>query len=159
MIIEGAKACQKYGRRLKIKKGQFMSPEDTENIVNKAKHFIGLDDILLTERGTSFGYRNLIVDMASYGIMKSFGVQVIHDATHCVQRPGALGNQSGGKKEQIVTLARAAIAAGADGIFMEAHPSPKDALSDSATVVDLKNVKTIVKELIKIKNLVSEFSS
>ncbi len=151
MIAAGALACQKYQRQLKIKKGQFLSPEETENIVHKAMNFIPKEKILLTERGTSFGYNNLIVDMASFQIMKSFGVRAIHDATHCVQRPGGLGTASGGKREQIFVLAKAAVAAGADGIFMEAHPNPEKALSDSATSLPLKMVKPFVESLIRIK--------
>ena len=151
MIFAGAEACKKYNRELKIKKGQFLSPEETKNIVDKAHHFLPLDKIILTERGTSFGYNNLVVDMASFQIMKSFGVRTVHDATHCVQRPGGLGKATGGKREQIVTLAKAAVAAGADGIFMECHPNPDKALSDSATALPLSQVKSIVEVLLKIK--------
>ncbi len=150
MIIAGAEACKKYDRQLKIKKGQFLSPEETGNIVEKANTIIDKNQILLTERGTSFGYNNLIVDMASFQIMKSFGVRAIHDATHCVQRPGGLGKTTGGKREQILTLARAAIAAGADGIFMEVHPDPDKSKSDASTSLDLKNVETIVDGLMRI---------
>ena len=156
MIIEGAKACAKYSARLKVKKGQFLSPHDTKNIVEKASNFLPLDSIYLTERGTSFGYNNLIVDMASFQIMKSFGVKTVHDATHCVQRPGGLGNITGGKREQIKVLARAAVAAGADAIFMEAHPNPDKALSDSTTQLDMTQVPELVKSLLKIKKAVSE---
>lgn len=155
MIIEGAKACQRYGAQLKIKKGQFLAPSDTKNIVEKAQNFLELDKILLTERGTSFGYNNLIVDMASFQIMKSFGVRTIHDATHCVQQPGGMGKTTGGKRDQIVTLAKAAVAAGADGIFMEAHPEPPKALSDSTNQLELDKVKDLVQILLEIKEVVS----
>jgi 2-dehydro-3-deoxyphosphooctonate aldolase (KDO 8-P synthase) len=151
MIVAGAMACQKYQRQLKIKKGQFLSPEETENIVQKAANFIPKEKILLTERGSSFGYNNLVVDMASFQIMKSFGVRAIHDATHCVQRPGGLGTSTGGKRDQIFVLAKAAVAAGADGIFMEAHPDPSKALSDSATCLPLDSVKTVVSSLLKVR--------
>jgi len=154
MIIAGAQACKKYNSILKIKKGQFLSPEETKNIVEKAENFIGKDQILLTERGTSFGYNNLVVDMASFSIMKSFGVRTVHDATHCVQRPGGLGNKTGGKREQILVLAKAAIAAGADGIFMECHPNPDKALSDASTSLDLTKVGGIVESLLKIYEVV-----
>lgn len=154
MIIEGAKACKRYGSQLKVKKGQFLAPEDTKNIVDKASNFLDLDQILLTERGTSFGYNNLVVDMASFQIMKSFGVRTIHDATHCVQRPGGLGKSTGGKREQIETLAKAAIAAGADGIFMEAHPNPEKALSDATSQLPLEKVKPIIEKLLKIREVV-----
>ena len=150
MILAGAEACKKYQRQLKIKKGQFLSPEETGNIVEKANSLISKDQILLTERGTSFGYNNLIVDMASFQIMKSFGVRAIHDATHCVQRPGGLGKTTGGKREQILTLARAAIAAGADGIFMEVHPNPDQAKSDASTSLPLDKADEIVAQMVKI---------
>lgn len=154
LIQNGAMASQKYGRRLKIKKGQFLSPEDTKNIIEKACCHLSKDKILLTERGTSFGYNNLIVDMASFSIMKSFGVKVIHDATHCVQRPGGLGAQTGGKREQVEILGRAAIAAGADGVFVEVHPDPEKALSDSATCLSLNKVKKFISDLIKIYEVI-----
>ena len=155
MIIAGAQACEKYGRQLKIKKGQFLSPEETKNIVDKAVNFLMKDKILLTERGTSFGYNNLVVDMASFSIMKSFGVRTIHDATHCVQRPGGLGTSTGGKREQILVLARAAVAAGADGVFMECHPNPDKALSDSTTSLELPKIGGIIESLLKVKDAVS----
>lgn len=151
MIEAGANACKKYGRRLKIKKGQFLSPYDTKNIVEKASTILDLDSILLTERGTSFGYQTLIVDMASFQIMKSFGVKTIHDATHCVQRPGGLGNITGGNRDQIFVLAKAAAAAGADGFFMEAHPNPEKGLSDSATMLNMKEVPAMIETLLRIK--------
>ena len=154
MIHAGALACQKYGRILKIKKGQFLSPEETGNIVDKAKSVIPLSQIYLTERGSSFGYNNLVVDMGSFQIMKSFGVKTIHDATHCVQRPGGLGTSTGGKREQIEVLARAAIAAGADGIFMECHPDPDKALSDPTTSLDIKKVRPLVETLLRVYEVV-----
>lgn len=154
MILAGAEACKKYDRQLKIKKGQFLSPEETGNIVDKAGHFLSKDKILLTERGTSFGYNNLVVDMASFQIMKSFGVRAIHDATHCVQRPGGLGKTTGGKREQILTLARAAVAAGADGIFMEVHPEPEKAKSDASTSLPLDRAEEIIETLMKLHRVV-----
>lgn len=156
MIFSGAEACKKHNRELKIKKGQFLSPEETKNIVDKASHFLPKEKIILTERGTSFGYNNLVVDMASFQIMKSFGVRAVHDATHCVQRPGGLGTATGGKREQILVLARAAVAAGADGIFMECHPDPDKALSDAATALPLDQVKGIVEKLLRIRRAVAE---
>ncbi len=155
MIVEGAKACAKYNRLLKIKKGQFLSPQETSNIVEKASHFIPKDQILLTERGSSFGYNNLIVDMASFSIMKEFGVRAIHDATHCVQMPGGLGDRTGGKRDQIRVLARAAVAAGADGIFMETHPEPTKALSDASTCLALEQVHEVVSDLVRIYGVVN----
>jgi 2-dehydro-3-deoxyphosphooctonate aldolase (KDO 8-P synthase) len=156
MIFAGAEACAKYGRELKVKKGQFLSPEETKNIVDKASHFLSKDKIILTERGSSFGYNNLVVDMASFQIMKSFGVRAVHDATHCVQRPGGLGTATGGKREQILVLARAAVAAGADGIFIECHPNPAAAKSDAATALPLEQVKSVVEQLLKIRRAVEE---
>lgn len=156
MIVAGAQACQKYLRQLKIKKGQFLSPEETGNIVDKASSVMPKDKILLTERGSSFGYNNLVVDMASFQIMKSFGVRAIHDATHCVQRPGGLGKSTGGKREQISVLARAAIAAGADGIFMETHPRPDEALSDAATSMQLTKAPAMIKEWLRLFKVVQD---
>jgi 2-dehydro-3-deoxyphosphooctonate aldolase (KDO 8-P synthase) len=154
IIAAGAEACAKYGRILKVKKGQFLSPEETKNIVDKAATILPKNQILLTERGSSFGYNNLIVDMASFQIMKSFGVKTVHDATHCVQRPGGLGTATGGKREQILVLAKAAIAAGADGVFMETHPNPDKALSDAATSLPLDQIKEIVAQLLRIYEVV-----
>lgn len=154
MIAAGAEACQKFNRILKVKKGQFLSPEETKNIVDKATTFLPKEQILLTERGTTFGYNNLVVDMASFQIMKSFGVRTVHDATHCVQRPGGLGTATGGKREQILVLAKAAIAAGADGIFMECHPTPDKALSDPSTSIQIDEIPRIIDQLLKIYQVV-----
>ena len=154
LIVEGAKACQKYGRRLKIKKGQFLAPEQMEYIVQKANNFIPKEKILLTERGSCFGYSNLVVDMTSFNIMKSFGVKTVHDATHCVQQPG--GKTTGGRSEQILTLAMAAVAAGADAVFMETHPNPPQALSDAATQIPLEQLPHIVKRLLSIYQVRNE---
>lgn len=154
MILAGAKACAEKGSRLKVKKGQFLSPEETKNIVDKAKTYLKEDAILLTERGTTFGYNRLIVDMASFEIMKSFGVKTVHDATHCVQRPGGLGTSTGGAREQIPALAKAAIAAGADGVFMETHPTPDKAKSDPTNCMDLKLIPSMVESLLKIYEVV-----
>lgn len=151
IVIAGAEACKKYDRRLKVKKGQFIAPEQVENIISKANHFIGLDKILLTERGTCFGYGNLIVDMASFQIMKSYGVQTIHDCTHSVQRPGGNGKTTGGKREQIEVLALAAAAAGADGFFMEAHPNPEKALSDASSQLPMQSIQKLVTKILKVK--------
>jgi len=150
MIVAGAEAARKYNCQLKIKKGQFLSPEETGNIVEKAHTILAKDKILLTERGTSFGYNNLIVDMSSFQTMKGFGVRAIHDATHCVQRPGGLGSATGGKREQIKVLAQAAIAAGADGIFLETHPNPDKALSDAATSLPLNEMKGLITKLVTL---------
>ncbi len=154
MILAASKALAKHGGSLKVKKGQFLSPHETKNIVEKASEHLPKDRIMLTERGTSFGYNRLIVDMSSFNIMKSFGVKTVHDATHCVQRPGAMGTFTGGDRDSIVPLARAAIAAGADGVFMETHPNPPEALSDKTTALELEKVPKIVKDLFAIHKLV-----
>ncbi len=159
MIAAGAEAAKKYHRILKMKKGQFLSPQETKNMVEKAAHFLPLEQILLTERGSSFGYQNLIVDMTSFQYMKDFGVKVIFDATHSTQKPGALGKATGGQRRMIPHLARAAFAAGADGLFMECHPDPAQAKSDAATQVPLESVASIISEIIQLKNLVDEFST
>ncbi|MBF0314798.1 MAG: 3-deoxy-8-phosphooctulonate synthase [Oligoflexia bacterium] len=156
MLIEGAKACKHFGRKLKIKKGQFLAPLDTKNIVEKAHHFLPLEDIILTERGSSFGYNNLIVDMASFQIMQSFGVQVVYDATHAVQCPGSAGAHTGGKREQIMVLAMAAVAAGADGIFLETHPHPEKALSDATTSWPLDKLPSLLAKLITLHQTVEQ---
>ena len=158
LVHSGAVAAKKYNRKLNVKKGQFLAPEDTTNIIDKVSPVLEKENLYLTERGTSFGYNNLVVDMASYNIMKSFGVKVIHDATHCVQRPGGLGKSTGGKREQIEILARAAVAAGADGIFMETHPEPSKALSDAATAYELEKIVTFVSNILKIRRAVNELN-
>lgn len=155
MIIAGAKACSENNAQLKVKKGQFLAPADTKNIIDKAKNFLPLDRILLTERGSSFGYNNLVVDMGSFSVMKSFGVKTIHDCTHSVQMPGGLGGTTGGKREMIIPLTRAAAAAGADGFFMEAHPDPAKALSDSTNQLPMTSVKALVSDIIQIKELLN----
>lgn len=157
LILAASEACKKHGSMLKIKKGQFISPAETENIIGKAAAHLSLDKILLTERGTSFGYNQLVVDMSSFATMSSFGVRTIHDATHCVQRPGGMGAITGGNREAIIPIARAAVAAGADGVFMEAHPNPVKALSDKTTILDLKKIPALTKELFAIHELVNNF--
>lgn len=144
MIIEGAKAAEHFKRKIKIKKGQFLSPYDMKEVVQKCTSFLNLEDILLTERGSCFGYNNLIVDMSSFSIMAQLGTKIIHDATHCVQKPGNLGNKTGGAREHILTISKAALAAGAHGIFAEVHPQPELALSDAATSLPLSWVQEYV---------------
>ena len=154
MILAGASAAKKYDIRLQIKKGQFLSPRECGNIVDKATEELPRQKILLVERGVCFGYNNLIVDMASFDILKEFGVKAIYDATHSVQMPGGLGTATGGKREQILSLAKAAVAAGAQGIFMETHPCPEKALSDAATSLPLDSIKSIMKTLLSIYQVV-----
>lgn len=151
MLIAAGEAAAKYGRVVKVKKGQFLAPWDIENIINKLTPFISKDKILLTERGSSFGYNNLIVDMSSFQTMKAFGVKTIHDATHCVQMPGALGSATGAKRDQIEVLAQAAVAAGCDGIFMETHTEPAKAKSDATSALPLEQIKRIVGNLLRVR--------
>ncbi|MFZ4508764.1 MAG: 3-deoxy-8-phosphooctulonate synthase [Fimbriimonas sp.] len=125
-------ACAATGKPVNVKKGQFLAPHDTLNIVKKLESF-GAIGIMLTERGTTFGYNALVVDMPGLETMRSFGVPVCFDATHSAQRPGAAGTSSGGNREAIPALTRAAIAVGIDALFLEVHPDPAKALSDAAT--------------------------
>lgn len=142
-------ACARTGRVVNVKKGQFLSPWEMGNIVEKALA-AGAKQVMLTERGTSFGYNNLIVDMRGLEIMKRFGVPVVFDATHSVQLPGGQGKSSGGQREFVPTLARAAAAVGVAGIFMEVHPDPDRALSDGPNSVKLADLKKLLKILIAI---------
>ncbi|MBT3235252.1 MAG: 3-deoxy-8-phosphooctulonate synthase [Bdellovibrionales bacterium] len=150
MIVAGAKACKENGRILKVKKGQFLSPPEVVHIVNKAMKYLPQEQIVITERGSSFGYNNLIVDMSSFMIIQQMGVRAIYDATHSVQRPGGAGDITGGKPEQVEVLARAAIAAGADGIFIEVHRHPQQALSDSTTCLPVTQLRDMIKGLLQI---------
>ena len=138
---------------INIKKGQFLSPWDMEQVVLKAISG-GSNSILLTERGTSFGYNNLIVDMRSISVMKGFGYPVVFDATHGVQLPGGQGKSSGGQREFVAPLARAAIAAGADGIFLEIHPDPDSALSDGPNSLPFDGVEPLLIMLKEIHRMV-----
>jgi len=150
MIVSGARACQKYNRILNVKKGQFIAPHNTQTIVDKTSGILEKSSVRLTERGTCFGYNNMIVDMASFKTMKETGVKTIYDATHSVQLPGASGSVTGAKRDQIEVLARAAVAAGADGIFMEAHPNPAESKSDATSIYELSKVKDFVEQLLSL---------
>ncbi len=151
LIIEAARTKLP----INIKKGQFLSPWDMEQVVLKAISW-GNNSILLTERGTSFGYNNLIVDMRSISVMKNFGYPVVFDATHGVQLPGGQGKSSGGQREFVAPLARAAIAAGADGIFLEIHPDPDSALSDGPNTLPFEHVESLLIMLKEIHRIVRE---
>jgi 2-dehydro-3-deoxyphosphooctonate aldolase (KDO 8-P synthase) len=139
-------AAAKTGRVVNVKKGQFLSPWDMGNIVKKIES-AGNDRILLTERGASFGYNNLVADMRSIPIMQRFGYPVVFDATHSVQLPGGQGTSSGGQREFIPMLTRAAVAAGCDGLFMEVHPDPSRALSDGPTQVPLAELEALLRQV------------
>jgi 2-dehydro-3-deoxyphosphooctonate aldolase (KDO 8-P synthase) len=147
-------AAANTGRAINIKKGQFISPSEMEQAVNKISS-TGNRNILLTERGTFFGYNNLVVDFRSIPIMKEFGYPVIFDATHSVQLPGGGGSRSGGQREFVETLARAAVGAGADGIFLEVHPDPDSALCDGPNSLPLDQVRSLLSLLKDIHNLVN----
>lgn len=151
LVIASAKAS----RAVSVKKGQFMAPWDMQNVTEKISH-CGNDNILLIDRGTTFGYNNLVSDMRSIPIMQGFGFPVCFDASHSVQLPGGLGSSSGGQRQFIPTLAQASIAAGANCIFMESHPSPAEAKSDSATVFDLKELPALLHKLIAIYQVVNK---
>ncbi len=131
------------GRVVNIKKGQFMAPEDMKGAVDKVKS-VGNDKVLLTERGSSFGYHNLVVDMRSLVIMRNLGVPVVFDATHSVQLPGGLGNSSGGQREFVMPLAKAAASIGIDALFLEVHPDPDNAKSDGPNSVDFEMAEKII---------------
>ncbi len=141
------------GLPINIKKGQFLSPREMEPAVRKITS-TGNRKVLITERGTSFGYHNLVVDMRSIAIMKDFGFPVVFDATHSVQLPGSGGNSTGGQREFVEYLSRAAVAAGANGVFMEVHPSPDSALCDGPNSLPLDQVRPLLAMLQKIHRLV-----
>lgn len=136
-------AAAKTGKTVNVKKGQFLSPYEMEFVVKKLENS-GAEEIWQTERGTSFGYQNLVVDMRSFSIMKGNGHPTVFDATHSVQLPGAAGGQSGGQREFVEPLAKAALAAGAEGLFIETHPEPENALSDGQSQVPLKDFARLI---------------
>jgi len=147
-------AAARTGKVVNVKKGQFVSPWDMENVVNKLRGS-GCDKVLLTERGASFGYNNLVVDMRSLPVMRSLGCPVVFDATHSVQLPGGAGTSSGGQRNFIAPLTRAAMAAGIDGLFMEVHPDPDNALCDGPNSIPLDEVEALLKNLLNIRTAVS----
>jgi len=142
-------AAAEAGKPVNLKKGQFMSPWDMRNIVEKVTA-TGNHDVILTERGVSFGYGHLVADMRSLAVMRGFGYPVVFDATHSVAQPGALGNQSGGQREFVPHLARAAAAVGIDGLFVETHPDPEKALSDAATMWPLGEMAALMRQVTPI---------
>lgn len=142
-------AAAQTGKAVNVKKGQFLSPWDMSNVVKKLEES-GTRRILLTERGFSFGYNNLAVDMRSLPVMRELGYPVVFDATHSVQLPGGGGTRSTGQRAFIVPLVRAAVAAGCDGFFMEVHPNPDEALSDGPTMIPLNKMKVLLEELRKL---------
>ena len=141
------------GRVINVKKGQFLAPKDMRNVVDKLLEG-GNSNILLTERGASFGYNNLVVDMRSFPIMRSFGYPVVFDATHSVQLPGGAGTSSAGNREYVEYLARASVGAGVDALFMEVHDNPEEALCDGPNSVYLDKLEDLLKDTLAIYNIV-----
>jgi 2-dehydro-3-deoxyphosphooctonate aldolase (KDO 8-P synthase) len=144
-------AAARTGRWINVKKGQFLAPEDMVNVVKKLKSEGTGNRILLTERGSSFGYHNLVVDFRSIPIMKGLKCPVVFDATHSVQKPGGAGDRSGGDSRFVPTLSRAAVAAGCDGLFLETHPTPLKAPSDGPNMIPLSQLPALVDEVLRIR--------
>jgi 2-dehydro-3-deoxyphosphooctonate aldolase (KDO 8-P synthase) len=142
------------GKPVNIKKGQFLAPGDMKNVVEKARRASAADNIMVCERGVSFGYNNLVSDMRSLMIMRDTGCPVVFDATHSVQLPGGQGTSSGGQREFVPVLARAAVASGVAGLFMETHPQPEEALSDGPNAWPLKHVRSLLETLKALDALV-----
>ena len=146
-------AAAKTGKIINVKKAQFLAPWDMANVVKKLEES-GNSNIMLCERGTSFGYNTLVVDMTGIVEMKKFGYPIVMDATHSVQKPGGKGNATGGNRENVEPLAKAAIAVGADALFFEVHPDPDNALSDGPNMVRLDEFEDILKRIIKVYDAV-----
>lgn len=153
LVLEAARS----GRAVNIKKGQFLAPHDARNIVEKARA-VGCEKLLLTERGVSFGYNNLVVDMRSFPIMREFGVPIVFDVTHSLQLPGGLGHATGGQSEYIEPLARAGVACGVDAVFMEVHECPERAPSDGPNALPLERMQALLLILRDIHKLVGNGS-
>jgi len=150
-------ACAKSGKPVNIKKGQFMAPSDMRNVVQKAREANGNQDtIMVCERGVSFGYNTLVSDMRGLAIMRETNCPVVFDATHSVQQPGGQGDKSGGQREHVPVLARAAVASGIAGIFMETHPDPTKALSDGPNAWPLHKMKDLLEVLVDLDKLVKK---
>jgi 2-dehydro-3-deoxyphosphooctonate aldolase (KDO 8-P synthase) len=151
-------ACAASGKPVNIKKGQFLAPHDMLQVVNKARHAARqagvAEDIMVCERGASFGYNNLVSDMRSLAIMRETDCPVVFDATHSVQLPGGQGTSSGGQREFVPVLARAAVAAGISGLFMETHPNPAQALSDGPNAVPLSQMQSLLTTLVELDRVV-----
>src|SRR3954454_21473568 len=143
-------AAARTGKAVSVKKGQFLSPEETKNILDKG-HEAGNDRVFITERGSSFGYQNLVVDMRAFPIIRGMGAPVVYDITHSMQKPGGEGKQTGGTPQFARPLARAAAAAGADGFFMEVHDNPPEALSDKTTQLRPEVARAIIADVLAIR--------
>lgn len=142
-------AAAKTGKCVNIKKAQFLAPWDMKNCLEKVRQ-TGNENVMLCERGSSFGYNTLVVDMTGLRVMKEFGVPVIFDATHSVQKPGGNGTSTGGNRQYVEYLAKAAISVGVDGLFMETHPDPDHAMSDGPNMVPLSEMKELLSKLIRV---------
>jgi 2-dehydro-3-deoxyphosphooctonate aldolase (KDO 8-P synthase) len=142
-------ACARTGRAVNVKKGQFLSPHDMVPVLGKLRDS-GCERVLLTERGTTFGYNNLVVDMRALAVMRGLGAPVVFDATHSVQLPGGGGGVSGGQREYVVPLAKAAAAVGIDALFLETHPNPAQARSDGANSVPLAELDGLLRQVASI---------
>lgn len=147
-------AAAKTGKLINVKKAQFLAPWDMKNVINKLVES-GNNNIMLCERGTTFGYNSLVVDMTGLVEMKKFGYPVIFDATHSVQKPGGNGSSTGGNREYVEYLAKAALAVGVDGLFMEVHPDPDNAKSDGPNMIKLSDLKNVLGKLIKVYDAVN----
>jgi 2-dehydro-3-deoxyphosphooctonate aldolase (KDO 8-P synthase) len=147
-------AAARTGKAVGIKKGQFVSPQEMRNSIEKVVR-AGNENVFIMERGATFGYNNLVVDMRGIPIMQEFGKPVFFDATHSVQLPGGSGTSTNGQRQFVTTLARAAVAAGCDGVFMEVHPDPDRALSDAPNQVPLAQAKELISQLLKIRETVN----
>jgi 2-dehydro-3-deoxyphosphooctonate aldolase (KDO 8-P synthase) len=143
-------AAARTGKAVSVKKGQFLSPEETKNILDKGRQ-AGNERVFITERGSSFGYQNLVVDMRAFPIIRGYGAPVVYDITHSMQKPGGEGKQTGGTPQFARPLARAAAAAGADGFFMEVHDNPPAALSDRTTQLRPDDARAIIEDVLKIR--------
>ena len=148
-------AAAKTGKLINVKKAQFLAPWDMKNVVKKLEES-GNNHIMLCERGTSFGYNTLVVDMTGIVEMKKLGYPVVMDATHSVQKPGGKGNATGGNREYVEPLAKAAIAAGADALFFEVHPDPDNALSDGPNMVKLNEFESLLQRVVKVYDAIHE---
>ncbi len=146
-------SASETGKPVNVKKGQFLAPWDVRNIIEKFTS-TGNQRVFITERGTTFGYNNLVVDMRSFEIMRAFGKPVVFDATHSVQLPGGQGSSSGGQREFVPALTRAAVGAGVDGLFMEVHPEPERALCDGPNMVPLAELERLLKMVLEIDRIV-----
>ncbi|MEO8807696.1 MAG: 3-deoxy-8-phosphooctulonate synthase [Burkholderiaceae bacterium] len=153
------RAVAQCGKPVNIKKGQFLAPHDMKNVIDKARaaareKSLNEDNFMACERGASFGYNNLVSDMRSLAIMRETGAPVVFDATHSVQLPGGQGTSSGGQREFVPVLARAAIAVGVAGVFMETHPDPANAMSDGPNAVPLKHMKALLEQLVALDRVI-----